>query len=83
MTPKNDVEFSELIPVKSEMVKTYRQTIRPPRVQLEGILPVLGRMLRAGKFTGKVTINVIQGGIRDIITEQVPPDGASFSEDAP
>lgn len=61
------------IPVAhAEQFATYRQVIRPP--DQEGVallLTALHRILRSQRFTGKVTLNLNQGGVRDLITEQV------------
>lgn len=61
------------IPVSSsEQFATYRQVIRPPnQEEIAYLLAALHRILRSQRYTGKITLNLNQGGVRDIITEQI------------
>lgn len=57
---------------RREHFATYRQVIRPHAAdEAADLITSLYRALRIQKFTGPVTINMNQGGIRDIVTEQI------------
>lgn len=71
----NDLQAENIPVVKSETVKTFRQTIRPPeQIGVPRLLEALWAVLRRGRFTGHVTVHLNQGGVRDIVTEQRLPD---------
>lgn len=61
----------EIPVVKTEQFATFRQVIRP-KVQSEVHILIVSilRHLRLGRFTGRMTIEVNQGGVREIVTEQ-------------
>ena len=74
MTP-NDLQSDEIPVTKSETIKTFRQTIRPPdQITIPRLLEALWTVLRKGRFTGHVTVHLNQGGVRDIVTEQRLPE---------
>jgi hypothetical protein len=77
MTP-NDLQADNIPVAKSETVRTFRQTIRPPdQLSIAALMEALWAVLRRGRFTGHVTVHLNQGGVRDIVTEQRLPDESS------
>ena len=51
---------------------TYRQTITPPTQEAVGdLFLALLAEYRANKITGPITFNLNQGGVRNIIADQV------------
>lgn len=71
----NDLQSDDIPVTRSETIKTFRQTIRPPeQIGVPRLLEALWAVLRRGRFTGHVTVHLNQGGVRDIVTEQRLPE---------
>jgi len=64
--------MEEVMVERSEQFATYRQTIRPhTQEEVMRILSLLYPTLRTDKFTGSVTIHMVMGGVRTIVTDQI------------
>jgi hypothetical protein len=63
----------EEIPVtKEEQFVTYRQVVTPEmRETIPEILTSLHSIFAADRMTGKITVNYMQGGVPNILTEQI------------
>jgi hypothetical protein len=63
----------EEIPVTStKHIQIFRETITPPsKDHVRPILDALLDVARKDKVTGKIEINLIQGGVRTLNTEQI------------
>lgn len=63
----------EQIPVtSSKHIETYHETITPEsRDQVLPIVTTLTALARDGKITGKIQLNLVQGGVRTIDVENV------------
>jgi hypothetical protein len=68
------MEANDIPVVKREQFETYKQTIRPRnQEEVDEIMTALHKTMRLDKFTGSVNITVSQGGIREIVAQQIGP----------
>lgn len=65
------MEFKEIAVTKSEQFATFRQVVTPKKLEIPGTLLTLHDILSKQKFGGKMIVNYQQGGVTNIITEQV------------
>jgi hypothetical protein len=67
-----DFQAENVEVIKTETVTTLRQTIHvPDQIGVPRVLEAMWAVMRKGKFTGHFTVNINQGGVRGIVTEQL------------
>lgn len=73
------------IPVATrQQIATYRQIIRVQNQEtVSDLMIVLCQVFRARRFTGSITVDLVSGGVRSIVTEETAkvPQTAQATED--
>ena len=68
------MEEKDICVTRSEQYATYRQTITPNGKKPEEIFSLLLEAYRGNSLTGQIVVNFGQGGVRNIIADQIARD---------